>query len=129
MPHEAPTGHDGSGGGHHVADHVFLAGDLRVDLIAPDGTAVALHGNTGGSANDLVKTYSAQETPALRPLLGRSITGSWQLQVQDTFLLDVGRFNSWRIAARVAATAPGPTGPRLDGRERSKREASYASRA
>jgi hypothetical protein len=50
--------------------HTFI-GDLRVDLIAPDGTAVTLHNNTGGSADNLVRTYSVQETPALRSLLGK----------------------------------------------------------
>lgn len=35
--------------------HTFI-GDLRVDLIAPDGTAVVLHNNIGGSANDLNRT-------------------------------------------------------------------------
>lgn len=80
--------------------HTYI-GDLRVDLIAPDGTAVALHSNTGGSANDLIKTYSAQETPALRALLDRPIRGRWQLRVRDTFRIDIGRLNSWRIIARV----------------------------
>jgi subtilisin-like proprotein convertase family protein/subtilisin family serine protease len=85
--------------------HTYI-GDLRVDLIAPDGTAVVLHNNTGGSANDLVKTFSPQETPALRALLGKSIQGRWQLRVRDTFRLDVGRLNRWRIAARASAPVP-----------------------
>jgi subtilisin-like proprotein convertase family protein len=84
--------------------HTYI-GDLRVDLIAPDGTAVVLHNNAGGSAHNLVKTYSVQETPALRPLLGRSIQGNWTLRVTDTFRLDVGKLNRWRIAARLAAAA------------------------
>jgi subtilisin-like proprotein convertase family protein len=88
--------------------HTYI-GDLRVDLIAPDGTAVVLHNNTGGSAHDLVRTYSVQEAPALRSLLGRSVQGTWKLRVIDTFRLDVGRLNRWRIVARVAAAAaPGP---------------------
>jgi subtilisin family serine protease len=80
--------------------HTYI-GDLRVDLIAPDGTGVVLHNNTGGSADDLVRTYSVENTPALRPLLNRSIRGRWQLRVRDTFRLDVGRLNRWRLAARV----------------------------
>lgn len=80
--------------------HTYI-GDLRVDLTAPDGTGVVLHNNTGGSANDLVRTYSLDDTPGLRPLLGRSIRGRWKLRVRDTFRLDVGRFNHWRLAARV----------------------------
>jgi subtilisin-like proprotein convertase family protein len=90
--------------------HTYI-GDLRVDLIAPDGTAVVLHNNAGGSANDLVRTYSVQDTPALRPLLGKGIRGTWQLRVRDTFRLDVGRLNRWRIAARVAAAVPVPQTP------------------
>jgi subtilisin-like proprotein convertase family protein len=80
--------------------HTYI-GDLRVDLIAPDGTAVVLHNNTGGSADDLVQIYSVENTPALRPYLNRPIRGRWQLRVRDTFRLDVGRLNRWRLAARV----------------------------
>jgi len=81
--------------------HSYIA-DLRVDLIAPDGSGVSLHNNTGGSADDLVRTYSPQDTPALRALVGRPIRGTWKLRVSDTFRLDVGRLNQWRILARVA---------------------------
>ncbi len=82
--------------------HTYI-GDLRVDLIAPDGTTVTLHNHTGGSRHDLVETYSPQELPALRPLLGKPIHGIWRLRVIDTFRLDVGQLNSWRIVARLAA--------------------------
>jgi subtilisin-like proprotein convertase family protein/subtilisin family serine protease len=88
--------------------HTYI-GDLRVDLIAPDGTAVSLHSNTGGSANDLVRTYSVQELPVLRGLLGKPIGGKWQLRVVDSFRLDTGQLNSWRIVARVAVPAPSPS--------------------
>ena len=94
--------------------HTFI-GDLRVDLIAPDGTAVTLHNNTGGSADDLVRTYSVQETPALRSLLGKPVQGTWGLRVMDTFRFDVGRLNRWRIVARAAASSPTPSGPTLVG--------------
>ena len=52
--------------------HTYI-GDLRVDLVAPDGTAVVLHNNTGGSANDLVKTYSVRRAwPSARCWASRS---------------------------------------------------------
>jgi subtilisin-like proprotein convertase family protein len=113
--------------------HTYI-GDLRVDLIAPDGTAVVLHNNTGGSANDLVKTYAIQETPSLRSLLGKPIHGSWQLRVRDTFRLDVGRLNRWRIAARVVAPVPairpagnrGRQSKRLRGETETARTGRYA---
>jgi subtilisin-like proprotein convertase family protein/subtilisin family serine protease len=81
--------------------HTYI-GDLRVDLLAPDGTAVVLHNNTGGSANDLVRTYSALQTPAMQSLIGKEIAGTWRLRVSDQFRFDVGKLNSWRIAARLA---------------------------
>jgi subtilisin-like proprotein convertase family protein/subtilisin family serine protease len=81
--------------------HTYI-GDLRVDLLAPDGTSVALHSNAGGSADNLNRTYSLQNTPALRGLLARPIRGTWRLKVSDSFRLDAGRLDRWRIAARVA---------------------------
>ncbi|HYR27776.1 MAG TPA: S8 family serine peptidase, partial [Thermoanaerobaculia bacterium] len=80
--------------------HTYI-GDLRVDLVAPDGTAVALHSNSGGSARDLVRTFAVADTPALQPLTGRPVAGRWELRVRDSFRLDVGRINSWRFVARV----------------------------
>lgn len=81
--------------------HTYI-GDLRVDLLAPDGTAVALHNHGGGSSDNLRRTYGVQDTPALRGLLGKPVGGTWQLRVADSFRLDVGRLDRWRIAARVS---------------------------
>jgi subtilisin family serine protease/subtilisin-like proprotein convertase family protein len=81
--------------------HTYI-GDLRVDLITPDNTGIVLHNYTGGAADNLVRTYSVQDTPALRPLQGRSIRGTWQLRVKDNVGFDVGRLEDWRLVARVA---------------------------
>lgn len=80
--------------------HTYI-GDLRVDLLAPDGTSVALHANRGGSQDDLQHTYAPADTPALRALNGKPIAGTWKLRVVDTFRIDVGRLESWRLVARV----------------------------
>lgn len=82
--------------------HTYI-GDLRVDLLAPDGTAVALHSQSGGSADDLVRTYTVANKPALRGLLGKPVRGRWQLRVVDAFRLDEGRLRSWRLVAKVSA--------------------------
>jgi subtilisin family serine protease len=82
--------------------HSYI-GDLRVDLLAPDGTGVPLHANTDDSADNLRRTFTVANKPALRALLGKPIRGTWQLRVVDDFRLDEGRLNRWRIAARVEA--------------------------
>ncbi|MCI5227411.1 MAG: hypothetical protein D3918_12320 [Candidatus Electrothrix sp. AX2] len=80
--------------------HTYI-GDLRVDLIAPDGTDVVLHNYTGHSADNLVRNYSPADTPALNSLQNRFIRGTWKLRVVDRARFDVGRLNSWRIIAQV----------------------------
>jgi subtilisin-like proprotein convertase family protein/subtilisin family serine protease len=90
--------------------HTYI-GDLRVELTAPDGASVVLHNNTGGSKDNLARTYAVQDTPALRALFGRSIRGTWRLRVRDTARFDIGRLRSWRLAASLGAAVPGPAGP------------------
>ena len=87
--------------------HTYIS-DLRVDLVAPDGTAVVLHNHSGGSSDNLARTYSVEEVPALRPLIGRRVRGTWRLRVRDTARFDVGRLNEWLITVRVAAPVPAP---------------------
>ncbi len=90
--------------------HSYIS-DLRIDLIAPDGTSVALHNHTGGSADDIKKTFSAADIPALRTLDGKVALGVWQLKVIDTFRLDLGTLNSWRLVARLGSNTPQPASP------------------
>ena len=65
-------------------------GDLVVDLIAPDGTARTLHSRTGGSANDIDRTYAPD-------LDGTGIAGDWTLRVSDRAGGDVGTLNGWTL--------------------------------
>ncbi len=76
--------------------HTFR-GDLRVSLFSPSGTRVELHQNAGGSANDLVKTYSSQDDDALRVLRGEDAEGNWVLRVADTAAADLGTLNRWTL--------------------------------
>ena len=84
--------------------HTYI-GDLQVSLTAPDGTRVILHDETGGSADDLVKTYTSDDTVALEVLEGTVIRGNWTLQVADRARQDIGTLEEWGIEI---TTAEGP---------------------
>ena len=90
-------------------DHTYR-GDLRVSLVAPDGTEVKLHDKQGSSADDLIGVYPIDIAPAqtLDALQGKPIAGDWTLKVVDTAGQDVGTLNSWRLAFTPAATPPPP---------------------
>jgi serine protease len=65
-------------------------GDLKVDLIAPDGTAFNLHNRTGSSADDLVMTKELD-------LSAKPLNGTWKLRVYDGARGDTGRLRQWSI--------------------------------
>ena len=65
-------------------------GDLRVDLVAPDGSLYNLHNRAGGSANDLVGSYPLN-------LSAERLDGTWKLRVNDNYSQDDGYINSWSI--------------------------------
>ncbi|HZX79069.1 proprotein convertase P-domain-containing protein [Lysobacter sp.] len=65
-------------------------GDLRVDLVAPDGTVYNLHNRSGGSADNLVQTYT-------RNLTSEPLNGTWRLRVNDNANADTGYINSWSV--------------------------------
>jgi hypothetical protein len=69
--------------------HTFK-GDLRVDLVAPDGSTYNLHNHTGGSADNIIQTYT-------RNLSSEKLNGTWKLRVNDNAGGDVGVINSWSI--------------------------------
>lgn len=66
-------------------------GDLRVDLVAPDGSVYNLHNRTGGSADNIIATYT-------RNLSTEALNGTWRLRVNDNARLDTGRLDTWSIS-------------------------------
>ncbi|MFD9728524.1 M28 family metallopeptidase [Streptomyces sp. NPDC059072] len=69
--------------------HTYI-GDLVVDLVAPDGTVYNLHNRSGGSADNLVKSYTVNASSEVA-------NGVWKLQAKDLAGQDVGYINSWKI--------------------------------
>jgi subtilisin-like proprotein convertase family protein len=76
--------------------HTYI-GDLNVNLIAPNGTRIALHQRSGGDTDNLIKTYSAATTSGLASLRGQPVQGAWRLQVADLEARDVGKLNRWGL--------------------------------
>ncbi len=69
--------------------HTYI-GDLKVDLVAPDGSVYVLHDRAGGSADNINQTYTVN-------LSGEVLNGTWNLRVNDNANADVGYINSWSI--------------------------------
>jgi PKD repeat protein len=70
--------------------HTYI-GDLKVDLIAPNGAVAAtLHNRTGGSADNIVQTYTVNASAFVA-------NGTWRLRVNDNAGGDVGYINSWSL--------------------------------
>ncbi|HSD16914.1 MAG TPA: M4 family metallopeptidase [Thermomonas sp.] len=66
------------------------SGDLIVELLAPDNTVYTLQNRTGGSADNIVKTFTVN-------LSSETINGAWKLRVRDRANTDTGYINSWSI--------------------------------
>jgi len=65
-------------------------GDLIVDVIHADGTVYNLHNRTGGSANNIIETYSLDAG-------SKDSNGTWNLRVRDRAGADIGTINNWSI--------------------------------
>ncbi|MEU9704968.1 M28 family metallopeptidase [Streptomyces sp. NPDC047981] len=65
-------------------------GDLVVDLLAPDGSVYNLHNQSGGSADNLVATYTVNASSEVA-------NGAWKLRVQDRAAQDTGYINSVKL--------------------------------
>ena len=81
--------------------HTWIS-DLRISIRSPEGTEAVLHDHTGGSADDVVRTYTASTTPDLQNLAGEPISGEWQLRVSDHVGQDFGKLNAWRVVIQPA---------------------------
>ena len=76
--------------------HTYI-GDLKIDLVAPDGTTKMLHNRSGGGTDDIDQTY----TPDFE---GESIAGTWTLRIRDNANLDSGTLNSWTLTINHGST-------------------------
>ena len=69
--------------------HTYI-GDLKVDLVAPDGSVYVLHNRSGGSADNINQTYTVN-------LSSEVLNGTWNLRVNDNANADTGYINSWSV--------------------------------
>jgi subtilisin-like proprotein convertase family protein len=76
--------------------HTYI-GDLVVELVSPDNTAVRLHERSGGSADNIIKTYNMTNTSGLQGLRGVAVSGDWRLKVADHAGMDQGKLNRWAL--------------------------------
>jgi subtilisin-like proprotein convertase family protein/subtilisin family serine protease len=76
--------------------HTYI-GDLVVALVSPAGSNVVLHKRSGGSVDNLIKTYTLADTAGLLSLRGQEIQGDWKLQIADIVAADTGKLNRWSL--------------------------------
>ncbi|TDR42569.1 PKD repeat protein [Tahibacter aquaticus] len=65
-------------------------GDLKVDLVAPDGTLYNIHNRTGAGTDNINKTVTLNLSSEL-------LNGTWNLRVNDNGPGDTGKIDSWSI--------------------------------
>jgi serine protease len=65
-------------------------GDLRVQLVAPDGTLYTLHNYTGGGTDNIITEYTTN-------LSSEALNGTWTLRVNDRANGDTGTLDTWSL--------------------------------
>ncbi|MGW1777394.1 M4 family metallopeptidase [Streptomyces sp. NPDC002104] len=69
--------------------HTYV-GDLKVDLVAPDGSVYNLRNRTGGSADNIVQQFTVNASSEVA-------AGTWKLRVADLASADTGKIDSWKL--------------------------------
>ncbi|MEV4946456.1 S8 family serine peptidase [Streptomyces sp. NPDC053755] len=69
--------------------HTYI-GDLKVDLVAPDGTVYTVHNRAGGGTDNLVQTFTVNASAEVA-------NGVWKLRVNDNANQDTGRIDAWNL--------------------------------
>ncbi|EAU66549.1 S8 family serine peptidase [Stigmatella aurantiaca] len=65
-------------------------GDLKVDLIAPDGSVYVLHNYTGSGTDNIITTYTVNASSEVA-------NGTWKLRVNDKAAGDTGYLDKWSL--------------------------------
>ncbi|MFJ5710617.1 S8 family serine peptidase [Streptomyces sp. NPDC093105] len=69
--------------------HTYI-GDLKVDLVAPDGSVYTLHNRSGSSTDNIAQTYTVNASAEVA-------NGVWKLRVNDNANADTGRIDAWNL--------------------------------
>ncbi|MGW0469444.1 S8 family peptidase [Streptomyces sp. NPDC003027] len=69
--------------------HTYI-GDLKVDLVAPDGTVYTVHNRSGGGTDNIVQTFTVNASAEVA-------NGVWKLRVNDNANQDTGRIDAWNL--------------------------------
>ncbi|MER6201004.1 S8 family peptidase [Streptomyces sp. NPDC001586] len=69
--------------------HTYI-GDLKVDLVAPDGTVYTLHNRANGGTDNIVRTFTVNAS-------AETANGVWKLRVNDNATADTGKIDSWAL--------------------------------
>ncbi len=88
-------------------DHSFR-GDLRIVLVAPDGSQFVLQNPSPDRTANIRATFGRDAIAAdsLEPLRGRSAQGEWRLVVTDLRPRDAGTLLSWGVVIQFAGDEP-----------------------
>jgi len=66
-------------------------GDLKVDLIAPNGAiAATLWNHTGAGTDNIIQTFTVNAS-------AYAANGTWKLRVNDNASQDTGRIDKWSL--------------------------------
>ncbi|MFE9841881.1 S8 family peptidase [Streptomyces goshikiensis] len=69
--------------------HTYI-GDLKVDLVAPDGTVYTVHNRAGGGTDNIAQTYTVNASSEVA-------NGTWKLRVNDNAGGDTGKIDAWNL--------------------------------
>ncbi|MEV8590461.1 S8 family serine peptidase [Streptomyces sp. NPDC051180] len=69
--------------------HTYI-GDLKVDLVAPDGSVYTLHNRTGSGTDNIAQTYTVNASAEVA-------NGVWKLRVNDNASQDTGKIDAWNL--------------------------------
>ncbi|WP_330301159.1 S8 family peptidase [Streptomyces sp. NBC_00503] len=69
--------------------HTYI-GDLKVDLVAPDGSVYTLSNRAGGSTDNIIQTFTVNASSEVA-------NGVWTLRVNDNANADTGKIDAWNL--------------------------------
>jgi immune inhibitor A len=84
--------------------HTYV-GDLRVELVGPNGARVLLHNMAGAGTDDLKTVWTSGSSGVLAAFVGAPVRGDWVLRVSDHLGNDTGTLNEWTLIIDLASDA------------------------